>query len=174
MEVDMDVTCGEEPTDSGTKSGTRADNKEGLKSQIKNKVRIAIDNGVDPNFIDTSVKIASDELPLLSLAVQINDTELVKLLIDKGANVNWHDSQGWTPLLDACTYKLHEIAKILISKGANVNAKLNDGFSALMLAMVNEGNNALVKLLVQNGADMDYACEQLKIREAPIKSNFIP
>ncbi|XP_065904061.1 26S proteasome non-ATPase regulatory subunit 10-like [Dysidea avara] len=58
----------------------------------------------------------------LHVAVRSGKEEIVKFLIEKGANVNAR-SLGSTPLHVAVTNGREEIVKFLIEKGTNVNAK---------------------------------------------------
>jgi ankyrin repeat protein len=50
------------------------------------------------------------------------DKEMVKPLIAKGADMNFGDPRGWTPLHIVAQCGLTEIAEILIANGADVNA----------------------------------------------------
>ena len=77
--------------------------------------------------------------------------KIVKLLIDKGADVNAKNNDGWTALIWASRNGYTEIAKLLIDKGADVNAKNNYVWTALMLASRN-GYKKVVELLKQYGA----------------------
>ena len=48
------------------------------------------------------------------------ETDLVKLLLEKGADVNKKDSDGWTALYYACLCRKPLIAKILVENGAEI------------------------------------------------------
>jgi ankyrin repeat protein len=55
---------------------------------------------------------------------------MIKLLIDKGANVNATDKDGGTALMKATDEGQADIVKLLIDKGADVSAKNNGGLTA--------------------------------------------
>lgn len=81
----------------------------------------------------------------------------MQLLIDRGADVNAKAARGGTALLVACSRESHEApyskAKLLLEKGADVNAADEDGNSPLTRAC-SRGDPSLVKLLLDNGADI--------------------
>ena len=70
-------------------------------------------------------------------------TEVVKMLLEKGADVNAKNTKGWTALMIASLRGQTEVVKNLLEKGADVNAKDEDGKSALKHAI----NNEIIKLL---------------------------
>jgi len=80
--------------------------------------------------------------------------EVVKSLIDKGADVNVKDSGDWTALIWSSAYEHLDIVKYLIGKGADVNAKDNGGYTALMESSSN-GHLEVVKYLIEQGADVN-------------------
>lgn len=49
-------------------------------------------------------------------------TEIVRLLVEKGAKVNQEDQFGTTPLIYACRQGFNSIAEILLTHGANIDA----------------------------------------------------
>lgn len=76
------------------------------------------------------------------------DLPVVKLLIDKGANVNITDKFKSTPL----HYANHlSIVKYLVENGADINAKNNEGNTPLHTAV----NFPIVEYLVEKGADVN-------------------
>ena len=66
-------------------------------------------------------------LPPLAWAVLYGQTELAKLLIDYGADVNMKDGTGNRPLHTAVFMGETEAAKLLIKNGAEIGAKNHNG-----------------------------------------------
>ncbi|XP_020297141.1 uncharacterized protein LOC109861755 isoform X3 [Pseudomyrmex gracilis] len=69
-----------------------------------------------------------DNTPL-HFAVLNGDIEIVKMLLDRRANVNATTWQGTTPLHYAIENKKIEIAELLLNHGANVNASTKNGIT---------------------------------------------
>ena len=67
-------------------------------------------------------------------AIRGGHTEIVTLLLAKGADVNAKDGNGYTTLMNAALFGNADVMKILIDKGADVNAKNNADETALMIA----------------------------------------
>jgi ankyrin repeat protein len=74
-------------------------------------------------------------------------TEIVKLLIDNGADVNAiRDWDGRSALIWAASHGRTDIVKLLIDNGADVNAKNNKGETALKIATT-KNNTKIVDML---------------------------
>ena len=80
--------------------------------------------------------------------------EIAELLIDKGADVDAQDVNGWTPLHCAARNGHKEIAELLLAKGADVGVKNKAGFTPLHLAAYWD-HTKIVKLLIAEGADVN-------------------
>jgi ankyrin repeat protein len=98
---------------------------------------------------------------LLAYKACAADIDSVKLLLEKGANVNGHTECGATPLLEACSMvydeKSVEMIKFLLEHGANPNlCYQNEGKVSPLHKAVQEGSLEAVKLLVEHGADINY------------------
>ncbi len=99
----------------------------------------------------------------LSGAVQYNHKEVVKLLLDHGADVNGSSKQsdykgpeiiiGSTPLRLAAMKGNLDIMKLLLEHGAIVDASRQSGRTALHWASL-KGHPDIVKLLLDYGADV--------------------
>ena len=87
-------------------------------------------------------------------AIINENLELVKYLVEHGADVNAKYDNGSTVLMEASVYGTLEIVKYLVENGAeNIN-------KALMIVS-SKGYLEIVKYLIQNGADVnieDYQC----------------
>jgi uncharacterized protein len=87
---------------------------------------------------------------LMEVSVQGN-AEVMKFLIEKGANVNLSDKDGWTALMGATVQGHLGSVKLLLSHGAEVNAKNDNNETALMMA-VKKSNQEIRDTLLVHGA----------------------
>ena len=99
------------------------------------------------------INIIHDDQTPLTLAIKKFDDKMVKLLIDKGANVNHANIMGQTPLHIAVLQNDIYIVKLLISKGAIVDIANKYGQTPLMLAIM-KGYFCLIGLLIDCGANI--------------------
>ena len=90
----------------------------------------------------------------LIIATRYGNTEIVKILLNKGVDVNHKDFEGATPLIIASRMDNFKLVKLLISKGADVNAKDNLGTTALMFAAQNNSIEIANQLIVE-GANVN-------------------
>ncbi len=88
----------------------------------------------------------SDGETLLSHAVNLSNFNLVKLLIDEGANVNFAGKSGWLPLHLALVSNNVEIAKYLVKHKADPAIPMPDGTSVLDQA-IQLGNDELITII---------------------------
>ena len=80
--------------------------------------------------------------------------EIVKQLIDAGADVNQANAHGTTPLLCAVEFGRPELVKLLLESGAKTNVRDSQCREPLGYA-VKFGNLDLVKMLLAYGANAD-------------------
>ena len=80
-------------------------------------------------------------------------TEIVKILIKAGAQVDIPEQRGLTPIIGAIYFGHKEIAELLIAGGADINRKLPDGRVPLFFAIM-RGHKELTELLIAKGASL--------------------
>jgi ankyrin repeat protein len=118
------------------------------------KVKELINKGADVN----NTKGFNKTTPLMSAIMGGEKSiEAVKILLEKGANVNDKDSEDMSPLLWAVYTGNVEELKLLISKGADVNAKNIHGMTPLLGAFTlgSDGAKILAEPLINAGADVN-------------------
>ncbi|KAJ4221125.1 hypothetical protein NW759_007194 [Fusarium solani] len=95
--------------------------------------------------------------PLHLTARVMNDAEMIKLLLELGADPNHvlSTSNREIVLIGVCANHFLGVARELLKAGANPNHASNDGRNAMYWALYC-GNAELFKLLVQHGGDVNY------------------
>ncbi|MDR0389512.1 MAG: ankyrin repeat domain-containing protein [Spirochaetaceae bacterium] len=112
-------------------------------------VQLMLECGVDPN---ESSHLSSDSL---FYAVTIGTPEIVRLLIEAGADTDPENRYGdYQPLPAAVDLQNHEAARMLIEAGAVVNRPM-DFYDTLLSRAVKKNDEAMVKLLLEGGADIN-------------------
>lgn len=97
----------------------------------------------------------NNRLTALMIASRNGSTDVVKLLLEKGASVNKTDRGGMTALMHAAEAGQFNAVKILLASGADLNKQtVCYRFTALMLASMN-GHNEIVKTLLEHGASTE-------------------
>ena len=102
--------------------------------------------------IDIDIVGRSGNTPLL-MAVEGNHLEVIKLLINKGANPNQQNKYGNTALILACSQSAVEVVLFLLSYQVEVNHFNQERETALMYSAW-RGNSKLVYKLLDAGAEV--------------------
>jgi ankyrin repeat protein/predicted Ser/Thr protein kinase len=97
--------------------------------------------------------------PALIIAAARGDLQITTSLLDRGADVNARDGQGWTALLGAVDRGSAEIARLLLDRGADVNAARETGVTPLLIA-ASRGDQTIVEMLLDRGADVNAQDDQ--------------
>jgi ankyrin repeat protein len=90
----------------------------------------------------------------LHLACRGVHVEVVKYLVDKGADVNAGDSSKTVPLHSLAVRNNTEAIRLLLAKGAVIDAKDYGGHTALHYAAMSDAADAAA-LLIEKGADIE-------------------
>ncbi len=122
---------------------------------VEDKARLLVAGGAS-----VKAQSALGNTALMLAARKVGNSRTVKLLLERGAEVNATNIFGATALMAAAAAGDMDSVRLLLDRGADVNAKPNmntDGFiwgggrTALMWASF-LGNEPLVKLLLERGA----------------------
>lgn len=107
----------------------------------------------------------------LRCAVWRGHLDIVRFLLEKGAQVNKKQDRGETAIFVSCHTGNLELTQLLIDAGAEVNIANRSGITPLMNAAGPGGNLKLVQLLVEHGADIqakgewDYDAVYFSVKE---------
>lgn len=117
-----------------------------LKAKDAAAVRAVLEAGANANTNDTTGN------PLICVAAERGETEVVAALLDHQANINARNSYQATPLYLAISFKHPETATFLIEKGAAIE---DDKYNPLLIA-VHSKDIATVTLLLDRGANIHF------------------
>ncbi len=119
----------------------------GPAGNMHERIKAALDKGADANF-----SVPPDWATPLIKAVQMRETGIAKMLIDKGANINAVDKNSRNAFLLACESQNIDIIKLFIDKGFDLNsANGRNGFVRAAFL----GNIDIIKFLIEKGADVN-------------------
>ncbi len=133
----------------GAFSGSRAGDLdffvEAVRKDRIDEVRALLLKGVDVNSRDVFGDNAG-----LHWAARLGLTEMARLLIDNGADVNIRNDEGYTPLHWAAGEGQKELVVILIVHGADVNAHNKRGWTPLRWAEA-QSQKEIARILMAAG-----------------------
>ena len=101
-------------------------------------------------LLDQGAKLDASALMLKAARQGVTDRDTIRILTERGADLEQRDANGDTALLIAIRQDNHRLATHLVARGADVNAKASDGRSALALARALELPE-LISLLQRQG-----------------------
>jgi ankyrin repeat protein len=119
------------------------------------EVELLLKNGANPNERQMGITA-------LITACNRGHVDVVRILLEKGADVNAKDWEGWTALMAGAAGAAHddnrnkeekclEIVRLLIAHGADVNQK-GRRFQTALKDADDAGHKRVKELLIQHGA----------------------
>ena len=147
-----------------------------IKSQCSEMVQLLLDHGGTAQVNPT----ADGETSALMLASYHGNSEIVKMLLEKGAKVNLHNENEVFALTLAAGQGNVEVVKELLERRADVNLKGKGGSTALLSVLSpddhvvhQQSKIAIVELLLEYGADVKVQDDDKHspIHEAIIKKS---
>ncbi|KAI9777384.1 MAG: hypothetical protein M1839_008897 [Geoglossum umbratile] len=95
----------------------------------------------------------------LQIAASFGLTEVVQLLLQRGADVDARDNSGGTPLYRAAENGHDAVVRLLLENGANVDMKdVVSGYGAIHRTAL-MGHTEVARLLLERGADVNAKCK---------------
>ncbi|KAB1270444.1 Protein phosphatase 1 regulatory subunit 12A, partial [Camelus dromedarius] len=98
-----------------------------------------------------------------------DNVDMVKFLVENGANINQPDNEGWIPLHAAASCGYLDIAEFLIGQGAHVGAVNSEGDTPLDIAEEEAMEELLQNEVNRQGVDIEAARkeeERIMLRDA--------
>ncbi len=127
-----------------------------LNLAIKDKSEDVINLLIANKATDVDLSNKSGETPLMIASINGNLPVVKGLVLQRKAQI---DHVGWTPLHYACARGHLDVAQFLIANGASIDSLSQGNTTPLMMA-VQSGNEVLIKLLLDKGADLQLRNSQ--------------
>lgn len=105
----------------------------------------------------------SDLTSVLYLASEEGNIHVLKLLLDRGADVNLQVDRWGNALTAASTMGHVEVVKLLLERGADANFR-NEYCSGTLEAAAQYGHEEIVEMLIEAGADVQEAVDGARER----------
>ena len=87
-------------------------------------------------------------------ACRVKDPAEMARLLDAGANKEWRNEDGMTPIINAAYWGRLAVVKLLADRGVDIHARDNEGMNALMWASYLDEFAAVAAFLLDRGADL--------------------
>lgn len=116
-------------------------------------VKYFVDKGVNVNYVLTNDNDA------LSFAVYKNQKEVIKALVENGADIKRNNTKNKSSILNYAIWckSDEDTFKTLIELGAEINNTDKNGFTPLYNALLIRSKFEIIKALVENGANVNFS-----------------
>jgi ankyrin repeat protein len=101
---------------------------------------------------DGAVRAAETLNEQLTAAAKAGDLNSVRILLDRGADVNGKDGLGWTPLLAAALGGHLKVGRLLLERGADASGRSG---MQILAAAARSGDVEIVKQILVKGAKVN-------------------
>lgn len=112
-------------------------------------VRLLLDAGAWPSDRDSLL----DDTPLMR-AARRGHVGIIRLLVERGADMDEHEFAGNRPLMLAALFGHREAVEALLELGAELECEARDGYTALLHA-IHGAHPEIIRLLVERGAQIN-------------------
>lgn len=101
-----------------------------------------------------------DGLSPLMCAASKNNKEIIKILLDNGADVNYQNENNYdyNALCIAANEGSNDVIELLVKSGCKIDMSTKDGFSPLAIALLSQMFST-AEILLKNGANIDFQDE---------------
>ena len=126
-------------------------------NEVMRKVETLYKESEDDNYLAVVKFLITNNFPVnaksngqtpLHFAVRMGNIEVVKLLVENGANMNTLDGDGYSPVHKAVKSDNAKIIRHFVRNEADVELKTRDGNNLLEVALKNKKTNAMKVLLL--------------------------
>lgn len=162
MQVDTSTTDDKNPMRTANLWDSDEDVGDDSTPDLNNKVLKAAESGdleTLRNFISTDSDLINcrdaDLYTPLHRACYNNHIQVVKFLLENGANIHAESLEGWKPLHSAAHWSQTEAAALLIEAGADINCRSKSGLAPIHLA-AQQNNRPLLELFLYH-PDIDLS-----------------
>ena len=104
---------------------------------------------------DPNLQTKQNKWTPLTIAAKKGHTNIVQLLLEHGADINYGSITGATALIVASEHGYTDIAKILLERGADASIETTTGDTAISIA-VSKGWKGVVEILYANQYEVAY------------------
>ncbi|MBO7641621.1 MAG: ankyrin repeat domain-containing protein [Alphaproteobacteria bacterium] len=146
-----------------------------IKSSLGTSALNYIIQNNDRNMLNLFLDYSMDQVDALFFATIYRNSEMVKLLTDRGVNVN-AKSEEMPVLACAAALGYTEIVKLLLDAGANVNTATKEGETALDIVKKLKNRDEVIRLLEKAAGiseSEERRVKQLGLSAEEINSRFV-